>query len=129
MPEHKKATKQPSGKRPSPISGCPPPEGFEKHPERRHNGAWKKEDTLRWKWEQILKMDDEELAEILKDPKIGRVEKMTAEVLLDKRMKSTEKVGVLDRLATQVYGYPKQSVETLDLTPPKPLSPRKAKKD
>ena len=104
------------------------PDGFEKHPERRHNGAWKKEGTLRWKWEQILKMDDEELTEILKDPKIGRVEKMTAEVLLDKRMKSTEKVGVLDRLATQVYGYPKQSVETTVLEPPKPLSPRKQKK-
>ena len=91
----------------------------------RHNGAWKKEDTLRWKWEQILKMDDKELAEILKDPSIGRVEKMTAEVLLDKKMKSTEKIVVLDRLATQVYGYPKQSVESIDLTPPKPLSPRK----
>lgn len=95
---------------------------------RRHNGAWKKEDTLRWKWEQILKMDDKELAEILKDPSIGRVEKMTAEVLLDKKMKSTEKISVLDRLATQVYGQPKQSVETIDLTPPKPLSPRKQKK-
>ena len=43
MTEQKKATKQP--KRASPISGTPPPDGFEKYPERRHNGAWKKEDT------------------------------------------------------------------------------------
>lgn len=93
----------------------------------RHNGAWKKEDSLRYKWEQILKMDNDELKEILKDKKIGRVEKMTAEVLLDKQMKATEKIQVLDRLATQVYGYPKQSVETTVLEPPKPLSPRKQK--
>lgn len=95
----------------------------------RHNGAWKKEDTLRYKWEQLLKMTDEELKEVLADPKAGRVEKMTAEVLLDKDMKPTEKISVLDRLATQVYGFPKQSVETVDLTPPPPLSPRKRKKN
>lgn len=95
----------------------------------RHNGAWKKEDTLRYKWEQILKMTDEELNEVLSNPDVGRVEKMTAEVLLDKKMKPTEKISVLDRLATQVYGFPKQAVETIDLTPPPPLSPRKRKKN
>lgn len=95
----------------------------------RHNGAWKKEDTLRYKWEQILKMTDEELKGVMADPAVGRVEKMTAEVLLDKEMKPTEKIAVLDRLATQVYGFPKQSVETVDLTPPPALSPRKRKKN
>lgn len=95
----------------------------------RHNGAWKKEDTLRYKWEQILKMTDEELKGVMADPAVGRVEKMTAEVLLDKDMKPTEKITVLDRLATQVYGFPKQSVETVDLTPPPALSPRKRKKN
>ena len=73
----------------------------------RHNGAWKKQDTLRFKWEQILKMTDDELKELLKDEKIGRVEKMTAEVLLSKSMKPTEKILVMDKLATQVYGAPK----------------------
>lgn len=132
MPDNKIATKQATENRrrkPSPINGQVLPPGFEAHPERRHNGAWKKEDTLRYKWEQILKMDNDELKEILKDKKIGRVEKMTAEVLLDKQMKATEKIQVLDRLATQVYGYPKQSVETTVLEPPKPLSPRKQKND
>lgn len=91
--------------------GVPTPPGFELHPERRHNGAWKKEDTLRYKWEQILKMDDEELHDVLRDPKSGRVEKMTAEVLLDNSIKSTDKIAILDKLANQVYGYPKQQVE------------------
>lgn len=86
----------------------------------RHNGAWKKEDTLRYKWERILEMDNNELAEVLKDPKCGRVEKMTAEVLLDNEMKSTEKIAVLDKLATQIYGQPKQKIESV-ITAPKPL--------
>lgn len=86
----------------------------------RHNGAWKKEDTLRYKWERILEMEDEELHEVLKDPKCGRVEKMTAEVLLDNEMKSTEKIAVLDKLATQIYGAPKQKIESV-ITAPKPL--------
>lgn len=100
--------------------GVPTPPGFEAHPERRHNGAWKKEDTLRFKWERILEMAPDELVEVLKDPKCGRVEKMTAEVLLDNEMKSTEKIAVLDKLATQIYGQPKQKIESV-ITAPKPL--------
>ncbi len=136
MPAKKqnKATKQAKKQAPkvSPRSGIAPPadKQFGKpNGNPRHNGAWKKEDTLRYKWEQLLKMTDEELKGVLADPKAGRVEKMTAEVLLDKDMKPTEKISVLDRLATQVYGFPKQSVETVDLTPPPPLSPRKRKKN
>ena len=86
----------------------------------RHNGAWKKEDTVRYKWERILEMDNDELREVLSDPKCGRVEKMTAEVLLDNEMKSTEKIAVLDKLATQIYGQPKQKIESV-ITAPKPL--------
>ena len=86
----------------------------------RHNGSWKKEDTLRYKWERILEMDNDELHQVLNDPKCGRVEKMTAEVLLDNEMKSTEKIAVLDKLATQIYGQPKQKIESV-ITAPKPL--------
>lgn len=87
---------------------------------KRHNGAWKKEDTIRYKWEKILEMSDEELHEVLKEPNCGRVEKITAEVLLDEDMKSVEKIGVLEKLATQIYGQPKQQVENT-IIQPKPL--------
>lgn len=109
----KNPTKQGTKKRKPSFGngGVPTPPGFEEHPERRHNGAWKKEDTLRYKWEQIIKMTDVELAKLLQDPTIGRVEKMTAEVLLSRSMKPTEKIAVLDKLATQIYGFPKQQVE------------------
>lgn len=111
-----RATKQAKNQAPkvSPISGVAPPvdKQFGKpNGNPRHNGAWKKEDTLRYKWEQIIKMTDDELGAVLKDPTLGRVEKMTAEVLLDRLMKPTEKIAVLDKLATQIYGQPKQLVE------------------
>lgn len=87
---------------------------------QRHNGAWKKDSTLRYKWEKILEMDEAELKEVLRDPKCGRVEQMTAEVLLDRQMKPTEKIAVLDKLATQIYGQPKQKIEQTVIAP-KPL--------
>lgn len=93
----------------------------------RHNGAWRKEDTLRFKWEQMLKMSDEELRKILKAEGVGRVEKMTAEVLLDGKLKSMEKLTVLEKLATQVYGQPKQTVEkhTIEYKPLVDLTKRR----
>lgn len=116
----------------SPRSGVAPPKEYQfgqPNGNRRNPGGWKKEDTLRYKWERILRMDEDELKEVLKNPKIGRVEQMTAEVLLDRTMKATEKIAVLDKLATQVYGQPKQIVETKKIDPPKPLSPRKQRRE
>ena len=95
----------------------------------RHNGAWKKTDTLRYKWEQLLKLTYAELIAIKEDTdgKYGRAEQMTAEVLLDSEMKTAEKIAVLDKLATQVYGFPKAPVEVSEVEAPIPLSPRKKK--
>lgn len=120
-----KATKQP--KRVSPISGTPPPDGFEKYPERRHNGAWKKEDTLRYKWEQMLKLDDAELETVLANPNASRVEHMTAEILLDKTMRPAEKMSILATLSNQIYGMPKQVNENKNIEI-KPILPMKDKK-
>lgn len=120
-----KATKQ-GGTGVSPISGTRPPKAHQfgqPNGNPRHNGAWKKEDTLRYKWEQILKMTDSELRAVLADQKVGRVEKITAEVLLDNTMKPTEKIAVLDKLATQVYGFPKQEVQQTNIEL-KPILPK-----
>lgn len=89
----------------------------------RHSGAWKKEDSLRFKWEQMLKLDDEELWEIMNNPKASRVERITAEVLLDNDMKPTDKLTSLEKLANQVYGFPKQVNENrnLEITPILPM--------
>lgn len=93
----------------------------------RNPSGWKKEDTLRYKWEQMLKMDREELTAVLENPKASRVEAITAEVLLDKKMKSTEKLASLEKLANQVYGMPKQINENKNIEI-RPILPMKEKK-
>ena len=108
-----KATKQP--KRVSPISGVAPPDGFEKYPERRHNGAWKKEDTARYKLEQMLKLTRAELMQVLDDRKASLFEKKLARLIL-KEPDWKEVEGMLN----QVYGQPKQHLE-VEPVQPKPL--------
>lgn len=93
----------------------------------RNPSGWKKEDTLRYKWEQMLKMDDEELTAVLLNPKSSRVEKMTADVLLSNDMKPYEKLTALEKLANQVYGMPKQVNENKNIEI-KPILPMEDKK-
>lgn len=86
----------------------------------RNPSGWKKEDTLRYKWEQMLKLDDDELRTVLNDPKASRVEHITAEVLLDKEMRSSEKLMALEKLSNQVYGMPKQEIKQTNIEVPAP---------
>lgn len=106
-------TKQP--KRVSPISGVAPPDGFEKHPERRHNGAWKKEDTARFKLEQMLKLTRAELMQVLQDEKASLFEKKLARLLLEE-----PDWKIVEGMMNQVYGQPKAVVENFN-TEMKPL--------
>ncbi len=99
-------------RKPSPLNGQVLPPGFEAHPERRHNGAWKKEDTLRYKLQQIDKMTDTELKELLKDPSAGKYEKLLAKLILGMDSMDAEKLWrVLEGIINQDSGYPKQQVE------------------
>ena len=91
---------------------------------KQGHGFFKKEDTLRFKWEKMLEMDDDELIDIKDNPKSSRVEKMTAEVLLDREMKSTEKLASLEKLANQVYGMPRQEIKQTNIEVPAPRLPK-----
>lgn len=93
----------------------------------RNPSGWKKSDTLRFKWEQMMKLDDDELQAVLDDPKATRVEHMTAEILLDKTMKPAEKMSILATLSNQIYGMPKQVNENKNIEI-KPILPMKEKK-
>lgn len=111
----------------SPRNGCPPPKNRQfgqPGGNPRHNGAWKKEDTLRYKWEQMLKLDDDELRAVLEDTTASKVERITAEVLLDGSMKSSEKLVALEKLANQVYGFPKQEIKQTNIEAPAPRLPK-----
>lgn len=91
---------------------------------KQGHGFFKKEDTLRYKWEKMLEMDDSELIATKDNPKSSRVEKMTAEVLLDREMKSAEKLASLEKLANQVYGMPRQEIKQTNIEVPAPRLPK-----
>lgn len=97
---------------------------------QRHNGAWKKEDTLRFKLQQVAKMTVEELRDLLSDPEAGEFEKNAALTILQMGgMEAQKRWQVLEGLVNQDSGYPKQQVEqhNIELKPilPKPKRRRK----
>lgn len=102
----------------SPRSGTPPPVEHQfggPLANRRNNGSWKKEDTARYKLEQMLKKNEAELVEIANDQKAPLFERRLARHLL----KSND-WRVTESMINQVYGQPKQHVEVEQLEP-KPL--------
>lgn len=80
----------------------------------RHNGAWKKEDTARYKLEQMLKLSELELDMIKDDADAPLFERKLATCIKDGKWKEIE--GMLN----QVYGQPKQNLEVKAVNP-KPL--------
>lgn len=105
--------------------------GYGKPPKNRQFGqpegnpikrGWKKEDTARFKLEQMLKMDAEQITEIANDEKAPLFERRIAKTLLKENEWKTT-ASIID----QVYGKPVEKHEVIDITPP-PLSPRKQKK-
>jgi hypothetical protein len=111
-----RATKQ-AGVKVSPRSGVAPPverQFGKKNGNPRHNGAWKKEDTARFKLEQMLKLPEEELRAVATDKEAPLFERKLATCIAKGNWKEIE--GMMN----QVYGQPKQKIETT-VTAPKPL--------
>lgn len=98
-----KATKQANVKV-SPISGVSPPVDRQfgaPNGNPRHNGAWKKEDTARYKLEQMLKLSEGELRSLAQDNDAPLFERKLATCIAKGQWKEIE--GMMN----QVYGYPK----------------------
>ena len=90
----------------------------------RHNGAWKKEDTARYKLEQMLKLSFDELELIANDPNAPQFERRIANSLIkEKDWKITES------MINQVYGAPKQEITTTVQTPTPLVDLTKRKKN
>ena len=103
-----KATRQ-AKKGVSPISGVAPPENRQFGKEGgnpRHNGAWKKEDTARYKLEQMLKLTADDLKNIATDDEAPLFERKLAQCIAQGKWREIE--GIMN----QVYGQPKQTQET-----------------
>lgn len=87
----------------------------------RHNGAWKKEDTARYKLEQMLKLSEEELKNIATDKEAPLFERKLATCIAKGQWKEIE--GMMN----QVYGAPKQQIEhnVMEIKPLVDLTKRK----
>lgn len=80
----------------------------------RHNGAWKKEDTPRYKLEQMMKLSETDLIKVYQDPDAPLFERKLARAIKDGEWKQIES------MINQVYGQPKIE-QTTTLVIPKPL--------
>lgn len=87
----------------------------------RHNGAWKKEATARYKLEQMLMLSGEELTAIVKDKDAPYFERKLATCI------NKGDWAVLQGMMNQVYGMPKQVNENKNIEI-KPILPMKGKK-
>lgn len=101
-----KATEQAKGV--SPISGTPPPthsQFGQPGGNPRHNGSWRKEDTPRFKLEQMMKLSDDELKKVADDSQAPLFERKLAQAIKKGDWK------VIKEMTEQVYGKPKESVD------------------
>lgn len=87
----------------------------------RHNGAWKKEDTARYKLEQMLKLSEAELRSLAQDKEAPLFERKLATCI------ATGKWREIEGMMNQVYGAPKQIVEqtNIEMKPLVDLTKRK----
>lgn len=110
-----KATAQAMGV--SPISGVAPPKERQfgqPNGNPRNPSGWKKEDTARYKLEQMMKLTEEELKNIAKDKDAPYFERKLANAIGSGDWKTIE--GMMN----QVYGAPKQPI-TAEISEIKPL--------
>lgn len=121
--KNKLATKQ---AKVSPISGTAPPEDRQfgkKNGNPRHNGAWKKEDTPRYKLERMITLDKGELEAIIADDKAPEFERGMADIIIQIRYDedaegtkrpAAQRFQAMEKMINQVYGQPAQTTVNLN---------------
>ena len=88
--------------------------GFGDNPENRASGSWRKEDTVRYKLEQMMVLTGIELSGLVEDDNTPLFERKLAQAMIDGSW------PVLKDMMNEVYGRPKESIEvnTDDNYPP-----------
>ena len=87
------------------AKGNTPPAGFNKHPENRHNGAWKKEDTPRFKLEQMMKLSEPDLRKVAEDKDAPLFERKLATAIAKGQWRE------IKEMIQEVYGKPQENVD------------------
>lgn len=98
------------------AKGNTSPAGFKQNPQNRNPGGWKKTDTVRYKLERMAEMTIEELTAIQADISLPVFEQKLAGFILEGDWKT------IREMTDQVYGQPKQTVDTTVVIP-QPLAP------
>ena len=98
------------------AKGNPSPAGFKQNPQNRHNGSWSKADTPRYKLEQMMKLSEPELKAVADDKTAPYFERKLAGAINKADWK------VIREMTDQVYGQPKQTIDTT-IAIPQPLAP------
>lgn len=78
---------------------------FGSKPENRHSGAWKKEDTPRYKLEQMMKLGEDELRKVAESKNAPLFERKLAIAIRKGEWRE------IKEMIEQVYGKAKESVE------------------
>ena len=78
---------------------------FGSKPENRHNGAWKKEDTPRYKLEQMMKLSEPDIRKIAEDKDAPLFERKLATAIAKGQWRE------IKEMIQEVYGKPKESVD------------------
>ena len=87
------------------AKGNTPPAGFNKHPENRHNGAWKKESTPRFKLEKMMELEEDELRAIAEDKKSPLFERKLAIAIRKGEWRE------IKEMIQEVYGKPQENID------------------
>lgn len=78
---------------------------FGSKPENRHDGAWKKEETVRYQVEQVAQMGDKELQGVIDDDGRPRLVRNFAVAVKNSQWRE------IKEMIEMIYGKPKESVE------------------
>ena len=79
--------------------------GFQERPEDRGRGFWKREDTPRFKLEQMMKLAEPELRKIAEDKKAPLFERKLAIAIRKGEWRE------IKEMIQEVYGKPKENVD------------------
>lgn len=103
------------------ITGGIPPAGFNVNPQNRHNGAWKKESTPRFKLEQMMKLSEPDLRKVAEDKDAPLFERKLATAIAKGQWRE------IKEMIQEVYGKPKETIDHTIHEPPKPLEDLRGK--
>lgn len=87
------------------ITGGKPPVGFHTNPERINASGWRKSDTPRYKLEQMMKLGDAELQDVIDEPQTPTFERKIAQAIQQGQWRE------IKEMIEQVYGKAKESME------------------